>query len=46
MIGGFDLVALLIQIVVSTIVLAPVLWLVGRALVGKEKEKGDVEFWG
>ena len=39
MIGGVDLVALLIQIVVSTIVLAPVLWLVGRALVGKEKAK-------
>jgi hypothetical protein len=32
-----DLVALLIQIVVSTIILAPVLWLAGRALVGKEK---------
>jgi hypothetical protein len=34
-----DLVALLIQIVVGTVVLAPVLWLAGRALVGKEKAK-------
>lgn len=34
-----DLIALLIQIVVGTLVLAPVLWLAGRALVGKEKAK-------
>ena len=34
-----DLVSLLIQIVVGTVVLAPVLWLAGRALVGKEKAK-------
>ena len=34
-----DLTAVLIQIVVSTIILAPVLWLAGRALVGKEKTK-------
>ena len=34
-----DLFALLIQIVVGTVVLAPVLWLAGRALVGKEKAK-------
>ena len=34
-----DLIALLIQIVVGTIILAPVLWLAGRALVGKDKAK-------
>src|SRR3989304_5109769 len=34
-----DLIALLIQIVVGTLILAPVLWLAGRALVGKEKAK-------
>jgi len=34
-----DLTALLIQIVVGTVVLAPVLWLAGRGLVGKEKAK-------
>jgi hypothetical protein len=39
MIGEIDLVALLIQIVVGIVILAPVLWLAGRALVGKEKAK-------
>jgi hypothetical protein len=34
-----DLIALLIQIVVGTVIIAPVLWLAGRALVGKEKAK-------
>jgi len=34
-----DLVALLIQIVVGTVIIAPVLWLAGRGLVGKEKAK-------
>ena len=34
-----DLIALLIQIIVSTVILAPVLWLAGRGLVGKEKAK-------
>ena len=34
-----DLIALLIQIIVGTIILAPVLWLAGRALVGKENAK-------
>jgi hypothetical protein len=40
-----DLVALLIQIVVGTVVLAPVLWLAGRALVGKEKAKFLDAIW-
>ena len=39
MVGGIDLIGLLVQIVVGIIVLAPVLWLAGRALVGKEKAK-------
>jgi hypothetical protein len=34
-----DLIALLIQIVVGTVILAPVLWLAGRALVDKEKAR-------
>jgi len=34
-----DLIALLIQIVVGIIVVAPILWLVGRALVGGQKAK-------
>jgi hypothetical protein len=40
-----DLVALLIQIVVGTIIVAPVLWLAGRALVGKEKAKFTDAIW-
>ena len=34
-----DLVALVIQIIVGIIVIAPSLWLSGRALVGKDKAK-------
>jgi hypothetical protein len=40
-----DLVALLIQIVIGIIVVAPVLWLVGRALVGKDKAKFTDAIW-
>jgi hypothetical protein len=40
-----DLMALLIQIVVSTVILAPVLWLAGRALVGKDKAKFLDAIW-
>jgi hypothetical protein len=40
-----DLTALLIQIVAGTIVIAPVLWLAGRALVGKQKAKFTDAIW-
>jgi hypothetical protein len=40
-----DLISLLIQIVISTIVLAPVLWLAGRALVGSDKAKFFDAIW-
>jgi len=40
-----DLVALLSQIVVGTIIIAPILWLAGRALVGKEKAKFTDAIW-
>ena len=40
-----DLVALLIQIIISTIILAPVLWLAGRALVGGDKAKFFDAIW-
>jgi hypothetical protein len=40
-----DFVELLISIIVSIIVVAPVLWLVGRALVGKEKAKFTDAIW-
>ena len=36
---AFDLVAFIINLIISTIILAPVLWLAGRALVGKKKAK-------
>jgi len=34
-----DLNALLLHIIVNTIIIAPVLWLAGRGVVGKEKAK-------
>ena len=40
-----DLVALLIQIVVNVIVLAPALWISGRTLVGKDKAKFTDAIW-
>ena len=42
---ALNLDALLIQIVVNIIILAPVLWLAGRALVGKEKAKFVDAIW-
>jgi len=40
-----DLMALLIQIVVGVIVLAPVLWIAGRLLAGKDKAKFTDAIW-
>lgn len=40
-----DLIALLIQIVVGIIVVAPILWLVGRALVGGQNAKFTDAIW-
>lgn len=40
-----DLVALLIQIIVGVIIIAPILWLVGRALAGKDKAKLTDAIW-
>ncbi|NIO38647.1 hypothetical protein GTO27_13265 [Candidatus Bathyarchaeota archaeon] len=37
--------ALAIQVIVSTIILSPVLWLSGRALVGKDKAKFTDAVW-
>jgi hypothetical protein len=42
---NMDLVALLIQIVIGIIVVAPIFWLVGRALVGKDKAKFTDAIW-
>jgi hypothetical protein len=40
-----DIFGLLISIVVAIIIVAPILWLVGRALVGKQKAKFTDAFW-
>jgi hypothetical protein len=40
-----DIVGLLISIVVAIIIVAPILWLVGRALVGKQKAKFTDAIW-
>ena len=40
-----DIVGLLIQIVVAIIVVAPILWLVGRSLAGKDKAKFTDAIW-
>ena len=40
-----DLVALLIQIVIGIIVVVPILWIIGRALVGKDKAKFTDAIW-
>ena len=42
---AFDLVSFVVQLVVGTIILAPVLWLAGRALVGKDKAKFTDAVW-
>ena len=42
---NLDLVALLISIVVSVIIISPILWIVGRTLVGKQKAKFTDAMW-
>ncbi len=40
-----DLFVLLIQVIVGIIIIAPVLWLSGRAVVGREKVKFTDAIW-
>jgi len=40
-----DLMSVLIQIIVGVIVLAPVLWIAGRLLAGKDKAKFTDAIW-
>jgi len=42
---AFDLVSIVVQIVVSIIFIAPVLWLAGRMLVGGQKAKFTDAIW-
>jgi hypothetical protein len=37
--------ALLISVIVNTIIISPVLWLAGRAIVGKDKAKFTDAIW-
>jgi hypothetical protein len=40
-----SLIAIVLEIIVASIIIAPVLWLVGRALVGKEKASLGHAIW-
>jgi hypothetical protein len=40
-----DLMSLAIQVIVGVIIVSPVLWLVGRAMVGKQKAKFTDAIW-
>ena len=42
---AFGFTGFLIQLIVSIIVIAPILWLVGRSMVGKDKAKGTDAVW-
>jgi hypothetical protein len=42
---AFNLTSFLVQLIVSIIVVSPVLWLVGRWLVGKQNAKGTDAIW-
>jgi hypothetical protein len=42
---AIDFVGLVVQIVVATVILAPVLWIAGRMLVGKDKAKFTDALW-
>jgi hypothetical protein len=40
-----DIVSFLVNLVITTIIISPILWLSGRALVGKEKAKFTDAIW-
>ena len=42
---AIDLVGILVQIVVAAVILAPVLWIAGRLLAGKDKAKFTDALW-
>jgi len=42
---SFDLVSVIVQIIVSIIFIAPILWLAGRMLVGGKKAKFTDAIW-
>ena len=40
-----DLIGILIQIVISTVILSPALWISGRLIAGKDKAKFTDALW-
>src|SRR3989304_8331164 len=42
---AIDFVGLVVQIVVATVILGPVLWIAGRLLAGKDKAKFTDALW-
>lgn len=43
--NGINLIGLVIQIIIGIIIVAPILWLVGRSMVGKAKAKFTDAIW-
>jgi hypothetical protein len=43
--NGINLMNLVIQIIIGIIIVTPVLWLIGRSMVGKEKAKFTDAIW-
>jgi hypothetical protein len=43
--NGMNLTGLIIQIIIGIIIVAPILWLVGRSMVGKAKAKFTDAIW-
>ena len=42
---AFDLIGIIVQIVIATVILAPVLWIAGRLIAGKDKAKFTDALW-
>jgi len=40
-----DITSIIVQIIVGVIIIAPILWLVGRSMVGKQKAKFTDAIW-
>jgi hypothetical protein len=43
--NGINLMGIIIQIIIGIIIVAPILWLIGRSMVGKEKAKFTDAIW-
>lgn len=41
----FNTTSFIIQLIISTVILAPILWIAGRVIVGKEKAKFTDAIW-